>query len=543
MESSGFIERDLRDSQYIAKKAKDMLLEVTRRVVSTSGRITARLRDDWGLHDVIREINWDRYKTAGLIELIETKDGQKRERIVDWSKRDDHRHHAMDALTVAFTTHRHIHYLNNLNARRDEKGKLHKSILTIEDRITELFIDEHGKRKRRFKEPVENFRSVALKHLSSVLVSHKVKSKVVTKNVNKIKTRAGVLKKTELTPRGQLHLETVYGKYLNYESKLEKIGSRFDEDAVNKVINPVYKRLLKERLEANAGNPKLAFAGKNSLTKNPIKIDEEEGGGVVPESVKLVWLFPNFSVRKDVTADNFKDKKAISKVLDRGIQKVLLDRLEEFGNDSKKAFSDLEKNPIWFNREKGIQVKRVAIRGVRNAEPIHSKRDHFGNEILKEDGDPIPSSFVATGNNHHIAIYTDENDTLQERVVTFFEAVQLANAGFPIIDKHYNQDLGWTFKYSMMQNEMFVFPNPEVGFDPASINLLDESNYSIISPNLFRVQKLSSNNYFFRHHIETTVENIPELKDIAYRNIQSLGRLSGIIKVRINHVGRIVEVI
>src|SRR5690606_13141688 len=126
--------------------------EISRRVVSTSGRITARLRDEWGLHDVIKEINWERYRTAGLIESIEMKDGQMRERIVDWSKRDDHRHHAMDALTVAFTTHRHIHYLNNLNARRDEGNNMHKAILTIQDRITELVIDENGKQKRRFKE-------------------------------------------------------------------------------------------------------------------------------------------------------------------------------------------------------------------------------------------------------------------------------------------------------------------------------------------------------------------------------------------------------
>ncbi len=43
----GFIERDLRESQYIAKKAKEMLLEISRTVISTSGSITDRLRQDW----------------------------------------------------------------------------------------------------------------------------------------------------------------------------------------------------------------------------------------------------------------------------------------------------------------------------------------------------------------------------------------------------------------------------------------------------------------------------------------------------------------
>src|SRR5690606_11764851 len=36
----GFIERDLRESQYIAKKAKNMLYTICRRVVSTSGEVT-----------------------------------------------------------------------------------------------------------------------------------------------------------------------------------------------------------------------------------------------------------------------------------------------------------------------------------------------------------------------------------------------------------------------------------------------------------------------------------------------------------------------
>ncbi|MEJ7701409.1 MAG: hypothetical protein WKF71_17445 [Pyrinomonadaceae bacterium] len=45
----GFIERDLRDTQYIAKKAKQMLQEVCRSVLSTTGSVTNRLREDWDL--------------------------------------------------------------------------------------------------------------------------------------------------------------------------------------------------------------------------------------------------------------------------------------------------------------------------------------------------------------------------------------------------------------------------------------------------------------------------------------------------------------
>lgn len=99
----GFIDRDLRNTQYIAKKALSMLNEICRRVVATTGAITDELREDWQLVDVMKELNWEKYKVLGLVEYFEDNDGRLIGRIKDWTKRNDHRHHAMDALTVAFT--------------------------------------------------------------------------------------------------------------------------------------------------------------------------------------------------------------------------------------------------------------------------------------------------------------------------------------------------------------------------------------------------------------------------------------------------------
>src|SRR5690606_8529247 len=95
----GFIERDLRESQYIAKKAKELLFKITKSVVSTSGSITDRLREDWDLVNVMKELNLPKYRSLGLTEIQERKFGKKVEVIKDWTKRNDHRHHAMDALT------------------------------------------------------------------------------------------------------------------------------------------------------------------------------------------------------------------------------------------------------------------------------------------------------------------------------------------------------------------------------------------------------------------------------------------------------------
>ena len=65
----GFIERDLRNTQYISKKARHMLLEVFRTVVPTTGSITDRLREDWGLVNMMKELNLPEYRALGLTEF------------------------------------------------------------------------------------------------------------------------------------------------------------------------------------------------------------------------------------------------------------------------------------------------------------------------------------------------------------------------------------------------------------------------------------------------------------------------------------------
>ena len=89
---------------------------------------------------------------------------------------------------------------------------------------------------------------------------------------------------------------------------------------------------------------------------------------------------------------------------------------------------------------------------------------------------------------------------------------------------------------------MFVFPDKEAGFDPLAIDLKDPANKTLISKHLYRVQKLTSGNYYFRHHLETNVEDCKELKEITWKSIRTTKNLRGIIKVRINHIGKIIDI-
>ena len=86
---TGFSNRQLVDSSYIATAVVDYLKLLGIPVSTTRGQITAELRRQWGLNNILK------------------KDGDEGTE----KARDDHRHHAVDAVTIALTTRSHINTL------------------------------------------------------------------------------------------------------------------------------------------------------------------------------------------------------------------------------------------------------------------------------------------------------------------------------------------------------------------------------------------------------------------------------------------------
>lgn len=322
----GFIDRDLRNTQYISKKAFAMLNEISRRVVATTGSITDKLREDWQLVDLMKELNLPKYEKLGMVEMFEDKDGRKIKKITDWTKRNDHRHHAVDALTVAFTKDVFIQFYNNKNAAWMPASKEHANITGIKARYF-----ENGKALAPM--PLAQFRAEAKRHLENLLVSIKAKNKVITSNVNRTKNKNGENRKLQQTPRGQLHLETVYGSHRQYATKIEKVNAAFDVTKIATVSKLAYRNALLKRLEAFGNDPKKAFTGKNTLEKNPLYLDENQTE-MVPEKVQTVEFETVYTIRKPIDPN-----LSIDKVVDVKIRSVL----------EKKA------KRVWWRCQKGIR--------------------------------------------------------------------------------------------------------------------------------------------------------------------------------------------
>ncbi len=471
-----FIDRQLRISQYIAKKAVEILKPVCKDVLSTTGSVTSFLRQEWGLNDALKELNIKRYR-----EKEQTyRDELGREQIRDWSKRDDHRHHAVDALVIAFTSNSIINYLNRLNS-------LEKPL-------------ELRKTTKKIAEPYVNFRKDALKALDDILISFNPKRKVGTKKINSYKIKGGYRKQKTLTPRGFFHKETIYGKIKRYAEKKTPLNGRFS--AWEDIANELEQEVVENHLQKYDFDAKKAFA-KKELVKNPLLLNDK------PLTEVTLWE-TKFVIRKDL-----QDISKIEKIVDVGIRKKMQERIKEEGN-LKKAQQSLSEKPLWKNKIKGIPVKRVRImEGFENLTPLH----------MNEKGMLI--DYVNLRNNHHVAIYKDDKGNLHEDVVSFWAAFERMKNHQPIVQ--YEHPDGYTFILSFLMNEMFV-----VGLNIEEVNLCDIKNNALISQHLYRVQKISNTNYMLRHHLATTIDH--KTDEI---HIRSLKKLKGLVKVKMDRMGNI----
>ena len=464
---SDFLERQLRLTQYISRQAMAILQQGIRRVSASEGGVTARLRSLWGYDDILHTLNLDRYDSMGETECV-SREGETTEklRIKDWSKRKDHRHHAIDALIVASTRQGYIQRLNRVSSESEREamsGEIEKQKVTKTDKLSLL---ERWLTQR----PHFSVRTVSDK-VAEILISYRPGKRVVTRgrNIYRKKTADGrevtSVQRGVLVPRGELMEASLYGKILSQGR--ERIVKRYPlHDLKGEVVDPRLRELI--------------------TTYNQELKSREKGAPIPPLCLD-------------------KDKK----------QEV------RFVRCYAKTLSLDKAIPMCFD-EKGE-----------------------------------PTAFVKSASNHHLALYRTPKGKLVESIVTFWDAVDRARYGIPLVIMHPREVMeqvlqqgnipesvlrslppsDWVFVESLQLNEMVI-----IGLSDEELQrALEVQDYRKLSEHLYRVQKLSAGKYFIRYHLDTDVDEdnrsgrIPKFYQLSLDAYKK----NNVRKVRVDLLGRI----
>ena len=222
-----FISRQLNDTRYISREAKGYVSKICSNVQVAPGQMTANIRHKWGLNSILSD---DDNKT-----------------------REDHRHHAVDALVMACSSRKHLQELSKWNRY---------------NRNYEL---------RDFPMPWEGFREDAQKAIDRILVSQKKMDNVLT--LRNVKTRKNGIdyKNKGISARGQIHEETVYGKRTAPDGETafhvrKPIENLTTIKHINKVVDLKIRGLIIQRIELLGG-----FEKGVNIPKNTFFVSDENG--------------------------------------------------------------------------------------------------------------------------------------------------------------------------------------------------------------------------------------------------------------------------
>lgn len=189
--------------------------------------------------------------------------------------REDHRHHAIDAIAIALTEQGYLQRLSTYNAQRKEKQR-HKLDST-----------------EKFPEPWLGFNADVKKAATQILISHNKNNKTLTKN------------KKGFSVRGQLHKENVFGKRQapNQEGgfhRRNKITELQNNKHVGKVVDVTIRKLieshLEDRFKIDIRNPKGYSIPKDAFYKDgewQIFLPNKTGDVVPIKKVRMKEAFGN----------------------------------------------------------------------------------------------------------------------------------------------------------------------------------------------------------------------------------------------------------
>lgn len=179
LELNDFLERNLTDTGYIASEVRKYMSRLDTDVICTKGQLTSLYRRYWELNNILHD------------------DG------LNIKNRDDHRHHAIDAIVVALMNRSNLQKLSGF---------------------------WKATRQARLKQPWKNFRSEIEAAVNSINVSHRTRRKI----------------------SGALHEDTIFGATKESATtyvRRKPVASINNTSQLEKIRDPRIKQIIKDYLK------------------------------------------------------------------------------------------------------------------------------------------------------------------------------------------------------------------------------------------------------------------------------------------------------
>ena len=240
-----FLERHLNDVRYIGRLAREYLENICpfNKIDVVTGKLTSLLRYHWGLNNLLDATN---------------SSGNKFKK----KNRDDHRHHAIDAIVIGMTTR-----------------SILQKVSVASKKAESLQLDYLFEKRKNGKSPIDpwgGFRDQVIEVINNIVVSHKSKRK----------------KSTSISTDGQLHKKTAYKIVSKSDKKglcnivVRKPITKFDKlKIVESILDKHLRKQFMEAFNKNGKQGVQELAGRKKIrslrtleeNKRVISIKDKEG--------------------------------------------------------------------------------------------------------------------------------------------------------------------------------------------------------------------------------------------------------------------------
>nr|AME16472.1 CRISPR-associated protein Cas9 [uncultured bacterium] len=521
--------------QYISKMAMKLLSNVVRdqdddsyrskNVLATNGTITSELKRHWKLNEAWNELTSPRFKR--LNELTNSNlFGDYRKinghdvfvnDVPEATKKDfdpkriDHRHHAMDALVIASTTEEHVQYLNNISSQEEndeQKLKTRKGLKYILTNSRRGFNDEKewyflppaqtkssdgiSEFEYHYKEVKSKvFKDIAKEALDNTVASFKQKNRIIRQRWNKylkynengqldIHEEENLKLKKKYNVRQALHLDTFYGK----------VKIQNNEKTNTNVVEVDLGTAIKDNYD---------FFETEIIDRIRILRDQKQSNS---EIISLLSIeYPKVRVFAKFVASRFGNEltslassdmilKAIESITDTGIQKILLNHLENYKEKIDEEGKEIAPQTLAFSPE-GIKELNQNIKSLNNGkshQPIYKVRmaDAMGKRFFPVSEELAKSSkYVATAGDSNAFCGIYENGKMRKYYVpTLRESLINLKEGYDPCPQKHPEDTDYSLLFVLNPNDLVYVPTIEESERP---KLVDFNNLN--SEQMTRIYK------------------------------------------------------